>query len=145
MSASTHVSSTADLQTGITDIDRMTDLSRSLRTRLHDEFALTTPLVVNDEQSVDGTRNSCWSSPTHAGSNRCSSRIRPMTFCISTQVGCAMACGFCLTGKMGLSRHLTAGEMRASARPRRGHGLSRHPLQHRAHGDGERSTTMTAP
>src|SRR5581483_1973815 len=34
-----------------------------------------------------------------------------MTFCISTQVGCAMACAFCLTGKMGLARNLTAGEI----------------------------------
>ena len=34
-----------------------------------------------------------------------------MTFCISTQVGCAMACAFCLTGKMGLVRNLTAGEI----------------------------------
>ena len=33
------------------------------------------------------------------------------TFCVSTQVGCAMACAFCLTGKMGLMRHLTAGEI----------------------------------
>jgi len=34
-----------------------------------------------------------------------------MTFCISTQVGCAMACAFCLTGRMGLSRNLSAGEI----------------------------------
>jgi 23S rRNA (adenine2503-C2)-methyltransferase len=34
-----------------------------------------------------------------------------MTFCISTQVGCAMACAFCLTGRMGLLRNLTAGEI----------------------------------
>src|SRR5438034_11696497 len=34
-----------------------------------------------------------------------------MTFCISTQVGCAMACRFCLTGKMGLVRNLSAGEI----------------------------------
>ena len=34
-----------------------------------------------------------------------------MTFCVSTQVGCAMACAFCLTGKMGLVRNLTAGEI----------------------------------
>ena len=39
-----------------------------------------------------------------------------MTFCISTQVGCAMACGFCLTGKMGLVRHLTAGEIAGQVR-----------------------------
>ena len=39
-----------------------------------------------------------------------------MTFCVSTQVGCAMACAFCLTGKMGLVRHLTAGEIVAQVR-----------------------------
>jgi 23S rRNA (adenine2503-C2)-methyltransferase len=39
-----------------------------------------------------------------------------MTFCISTQVGCAMSCGFCLTGKMGLVRNLTAGEIAAQVR-----------------------------
>ena len=38
------------------------------------------------------------------------------TFCISTQVGCAMACGFPLTGKMGLVRHLTAGEIVGQSR-----------------------------
>jgi 23S rRNA (adenine2503-C2)-methyltransferase len=39
-----------------------------------------------------------------------------MTFCISTQVGCAMACTFCLTGKMGLVRNLTAGEIAGQVR-----------------------------
>ena len=38
------------------------------------------------------------------------------TFCISTQVGCAMKCGFCLTGKMGLVRNLTAGEIAGQVR-----------------------------
>src|SRR5690606_24005885 len=38
------------------------------------------------------------------------------TFCISTQVGCAMGCAFCLTGKMGLVRNLTAGEIAGQAR-----------------------------
>src|SRR4029078_8011832 len=38
------------------------------------------------------------------------------TFCISTQVGCAMKCGFCLTGKMGLVRNVTAGEIAEQAR-----------------------------
>ena len=39
-----------------------------------------------------------------------------MTFCISTQVGCAMACAFCLTGKMGLVRNLSAGEIAGQVR-----------------------------
>lgn len=34
-----------------------------------------------------------------------------VTMCISSQVGCALACDFCLTGKMGLARHLTPGEI----------------------------------
>ncbi len=38
------------------------------------------------------------------------------TFCISTQVGCAMKCGFCLTGKMGLVRNLSAGEIAGQVR-----------------------------
>ena len=38
------------------------------------------------------------------------------TFCISTQVGCAMGCAFCLTGKMGLVRNLTAGEIAGQVR-----------------------------
>ena len=38
------------------------------------------------------------------------------TFCVSTQVGCAMGCAFCLTGKMGLVRNLTAGEIAAQVR-----------------------------
>jgi 23S rRNA (adenine2503-C2)-methyltransferase len=37
------------------------------------------------------------------------------TFCLSTQVGCAMRCAFCLTGRMGLVRQLTAGEIAAQA------------------------------
>ena len=39
-----------------------------------------------------------------------------MTFCISTQVGCAMDCGFCLTGRMGFVRNLTAGEIAGQVR-----------------------------
>jgi 23S rRNA (adenine2503-C2)-methyltransferase len=39
-----------------------------------------------------------------------------MTFCVSTQVGCAMKCAFCLTGKMGLIRNLTAGEIAGQVR-----------------------------
>ena len=38
------------------------------------------------------------------------------TFCVSTQVGCAMGCAFCLTGKMGLVRHLSAAEIAGQVR-----------------------------
>lgn len=95
----------------------MTDLSRQLRARLEADFALTTPRVVSDEVSVDGTRKFLLQL---ADGRRIESVFIPdtpsMTFCISTQVGCAMACGFCLTGKMGLVRNLTAGEIAGQVR-----------------------------
>ena len=102
---------------GITEFDKMTDLSRALRERLPAEFALTTPLVISDERSVDGTRKFLLEL---ADKRRVEAVFIPdtpsMTFCISTQVGCAMACDFCLTGKMGLVRNLTAGEIAAQVR-----------------------------
>jgi 23S rRNA (adenine2503-C2)-methyltransferase len=102
---------------GVTDFERMTDLSRDLRARLQDEFTISTPRTVSDERSVDGTRKFVFELADH---RRIESVFIPdtpsMTFCISTQVGCAMACGFCLTGKMGLVRNLTAGEIAGQVR-----------------------------
>ena len=102
---------------GVTDIDRMTDLSRTLRAAIKTEFVLSTPQVVADDRSVDGTRKFALEL---ADSRRIEAVFIPetpsMTFCISTQVGCAMACGFCLTGKMGLVRNLTAGEIAGQVR-----------------------------
>jgi 23S rRNA (adenine2503-C2)-methyltransferase len=99
------------------DPERMTDLSRTLRSRLAGEFHLSTPRIVGDDQSVDGTRKLVLEL---ADGRRIESVFIPdtpsMTFCISTQVGCAMSCGFCLTGKMGLVRNLTAGEIAGQVR-----------------------------
>lgn len=102
---------------GITDFDRMTDLSRALRERLQAEFTLTTPTVIADDRSIDGTRKFVLEL---SDARKIEAVFIPdtpaMTFCISTQVGCAMACGFCLTGKMGLVRNLTAGEIAGQVR-----------------------------
>jgi 23S rRNA (adenine2503-C2)-methyltransferase len=102
---------------GVTDFGRMTDLSRSLRDHLRSAFTIGTPRVISDETSVDGTRKLALEL---ADGRRIESVFIPdtpaMTFCISTQVGCAMACGFCLTGKMGLVRNLTAGEIAGQVR-----------------------------
>jgi 23S rRNA (adenine2503-C2)-methyltransferase len=97
---------------GVVDFSLMSDLSRELRTRLAREFTVTTPDLVRKERSTDGTTKLLLKlsdgkliesvyipdTPTH-------------TFCLSTQVGCAMKCAFCLTGKMGIDRNLTAGEI----------------------------------
>jgi 23S rRNA (adenine2503-C2)-methyltransferase len=102
---------------GVTDFDRMTDLSRTLREQLAAEFRLSTARVVGDDRSIDGTRKFVLELADH---RRIESVFIPdtpsMTFCISTQVGCAMSCGFCLTGKMGLVRNLTAGEIAGQVR-----------------------------
>jgi 23S rRNA (adenine2503-C2)-methyltransferase len=95
----------------------MTDLSRPLRARLSASFTLTSPTVAQKQVSADGTTKFLLGLED---GRRIEAVFIPdtpaQTFCISTQVGCAMACGFCLTGKMGLTRHLTAGEIAGQVR-----------------------------
>src|SRR5437867_9801887 len=97
---------------GVTDFAAMTDLSRELRASLAEVFTLETPTTVHRDTSVDGTEKFLL---RLADGKTIESVFIPdtpsMTFCISTQVGCAMACAFCLTGKMGLVRNLSAGEI----------------------------------
>jgi 23S rRNA (adenine2503-C2)-methyltransferase len=102
---------------GVTDVEAMTDLSRELRADLASQFRLSTPTLAHRETSVDGTEKFLL---RLADGRTIESVFIPdtpsMTFCISTQVGCAMACAFCLTGKMGLVRNLTAGEIAGQVR-----------------------------
>ena len=97
---------------GVSDPGAMTDLPNELRARLTDEFTMSTPAIVARERSIDGTEKFLL---RLEDGRQIESVFIPdtpaMTFCISTQVGCAMACAFCLTGKMGLIRNLTAGEI----------------------------------
>jgi 23S rRNA (adenine2503-C2)-methyltransferase len=115
---------------GVTDFALMSDLSRELRTALATQVRLGTPVVERVERSQDGTtklllrladgkhiesvmipdKQGDRRSTGHAGA---AARI---TFCISTQVGCAMKCAFCLTGRMGIDRNLTAGEIAGQVR-----------------------------
>ncbi|HEU4692956.1 MAG TPA: 23S rRNA (adenine(2503)-C(2))-methyltransferase RlmN, partial [Vicinamibacterales bacterium] len=97
---------------GVADFDQMTNLSKDLRAELKGRFTVGRPQIVSDQLSTDGTRKLVLELGDR---RRIESVFIPdtpaMTFCVSTQVGCAMSCGFCLTGKMGLVRHLTAGEI----------------------------------
>ena len=100
---------------GITDFAQMSDLPRDLR--LSTMFAATTPAVERVERSSDGTTKLLL---RLADGKHIESVYIPdtpaQTFCISTQVGCAMRCAFCLTGKMGIDRNLTAGEIAGQVR-----------------------------
>jgi 23S rRNA (adenine2503-C2)-methyltransferase len=102
---------------GETDVARMTDLPRRLRDVLASQTRLTTPSVVRRDVSEDGTVKF---ELRLADGRHIESVYIPdtpaQTFCLSTQVGCAMGCAFCLTGRMGLVRHLTAGEIAGQVR-----------------------------
>ncbi len=102
---------------GVTDFAQMSDLSRDLRAQLAEHFEVLTPRVVRTERSVDGTAKFLL---RLADGKHIESVFIPdtpaQTFCISSQVGCAMKCGFCLTGKMGIDRNLTAGEIAGQVR-----------------------------
>jgi 23S rRNA (adenine2503-C2)-methyltransferase len=102
---------------GVTDFEAMTDLGRDLRRRLAAACTLETPVVDSKQVSSDGTTKFLLRLADRQRVEAVHIPDTPaQTFCVSSQVGCAMACGFCLTGRMGLTRHLTAGEIAAQVR-----------------------------
>jgi len=102
---------------GVTDFEQMTNLSRTLRADLAAHFTIATPEIESRQVSSDGTTKFLLSLDDGRHVEAVYIPDTPaQTFCISTQVGCAMGCTFCLTGKMGLVRHLTAGEIAGQVR-----------------------------
>ena len=102
---------------GVTDFALMTNLGQALRERLRQTFTIASPIVEQRQVSTDGTTKFLL---RLADGRHIETVYIPdtpaQTFCISTQAGCAMACGFCLTGTMGLGRNLTAAEIAGQAR-----------------------------
>ncbi|HYB93890.1 MAG TPA: 23S rRNA (adenine(2503)-C(2))-methyltransferase RlmN [Vicinamibacterales bacterium] len=102
---------------GVVDFDEMTNLSRELRSALAERATVSFPEVVRHDVSEDGTQKFVL---RLADGRQIESVFIPdtpkQTFCVSTQVGCAMGCAFCLTGKMGLIRHLSAAEIAGQVR-----------------------------
>jgi len=98
----------------------MTNLSRTLREELEDQFTLLEPEVERVSRSVDGTAKHLWCLPD---GELVESVLVPagerLTLCISSQAGCAMACTFCATGWSGFARQLSAGEIVAQYRASR--------------------------
>ena len=97
---------------GVTDFSEMTDLGLDLRNSLASSFHVSTPEIQRQERSSDGTVKFLLRlEDGHLIESVFIPDTPANTFCLSTQVGCAMGCGFCLTGKMGIVRNLTAGEI----------------------------------
>ena len=99
-------------QMGECDLDKMTNISKDLRERLKDIAEIKLPEVVSCQDSVDGTRK--WLIRVDGGS--CIEMVyiperERGTLCVSSQIGCALDCSFCATGKQGFNRDLTAAEI----------------------------------
>jgi 23S rRNA (adenine2503-C2)-methyltransferase len=97
---------------GLSDIEGMTDLSRSLRAELAARAEIRAPEVLREQCSRDGTRK--WL--LEAGGAQAVEMVfipEPDrgTLCISSQVGCALDCSFCATGAQGFNRNLSAAEI----------------------------------
>ena len=95
-----------------TSVEAMTSLSRELRADLPSRALISRPSVATLQQATDGTRKYL----LRLGDGEAiESVLIPdedrLTACISTQVGCPLACRFCLTGLMGVRRNLTAAEI----------------------------------
>lgn len=98
--------------------DEMTNLNKELRQTLADEFTLQRLEVAREQVSLqDGSRKFLFNL---SDGEQIESVLIPEkdhhTLCISTQVGCAQNCLFCLTAKGGLKRNLTSGEIVSQVR-----------------------------
>jgi 23S rRNA (adenine2503-C2)-methyltransferase len=98
---------------GVTDFDEMTDLAKGFREELAERATISTFTAAAEEVSADGTRKFLFRLDD---GESVETVLIPMeegrgTLCVSTQVGCAMQCTFCLTGTFGLTRNLTAAEI----------------------------------
>jgi 23S rRNA (adenine2503-C2)-methyltransferase len=97
--------------------DQMTDLSHDLRARLADHFTIDRLATEHIAASRDGTRKYVF---RLKDGKRIESVLIPerdhYTLCISSQVGCAQDCGFCLTAKIGFQRNLSKAEIVSQVR-----------------------------
>jgi 23S rRNA (adenine2503-C2)-methyltransferase len=97
---------------GAEDFAQMTDLAKSLRAKLQEQAEIRPPRLVGEQASDDGTRKFL----LEVGpGNHVETVFIPEgdrgTLCVSTQVGCALECSFCSTGRQGFNRNLTTAEI----------------------------------
>ena len=95
-------------ENGVSDFDNMNNLPKKLRHLLKESFVLGTAAIDIEQKSEDGTVKRLYRLPDGAliESVLMPYRDGRRTACISSQVGCAMACQFCATGQMGFVRQL---------------------------------------
>ena len=99
-------------QRGVADLDAMSDLAKSLREKLKVVAEVRPPAILSEHRSADGTVK--WLFDVGVG-NGIETVFIPEddrgTLCVSSQVGCALDCKFCSTGRQGFNRDLTVAEI----------------------------------
>src|SRR5688572_4145669 len=104
---------------GVTDFEKMSNVSKPARQLLADKFEISRPEIVTEQVSIDGTRK--WLFRYRDPDNPLLPPVEIETvyipeddrgtLCVSSQVGCTLTCSFCHTGTQKLVRNLTAGEI----------------------------------
>ncbi|MEP4378349.1 MAG: 23S rRNA (adenine(2503)-C(2))-methyltransferase RlmN [Alphaproteobacteria bacterium] len=97
---------------GATEFDQMTNLSKTLRAKLADDYVVARPLISQDLSSTDGTHK--WLLRLDDGNEVECVHIPESdrgTLCVSSQVGCTLNCRFCHTGTQRLVRNLGPAEI----------------------------------
>jgi 23S rRNA (adenine2503-C2)-methyltransferase len=104
-------------QKPVASFEDMTDLPKAFRELLSKHFTLPRLPLVTEQRSTDGTRKFLFQM---ADGQSIETVAIPdgerMTFCISSQVGCALQCAFCATGAMGFARNLAVHEIAGQVR-----------------------------
>jgi len=94
------------------DFSEMTELSKTLREKLSEQYTAQPVTIIKNLKSVDGTQKFLF--------KLCDGNVIEgvlmkykygYTICVSTQVGCRMGCAFCASGLHGLVRNLTSAEI----------------------------------
>jgi 23S rRNA (adenine2503-C2)-methyltransferase len=97
---------------GVEDPRAMTNLDAPLRERLASEWRTRALALASLQESLDGTRKLLLTAADGAAVEAVLiPEERRNTLCISTQVGCPLACSFCATGALGFTRNLTTAEI----------------------------------
>lgn len=93
------------------DFSQMTDINKSLRDKLAQIAKIEAPSIATTKQSADGTIK--WA--IRAGDQLIETVYIPenerATLCVSSQIGCALACKFCSTAQQGFNRNLNVAEI----------------------------------
>ncbi len=108
-------------QKGVSDFEDMTNLSKELRDKLSEIATINRIKPIQQQESKDGTIKFLFQLNDSEKEYKVEAVLIPdffadgaarrLTVCVSSQVGCVFGCAFCATGKMGLFRSLTHGEI----------------------------------